>query len=157
MAWKQLTSLRPALLKFNNNYVTDHNRSPLDISIERIENSQRTANGTLRKNVIADKHSFQVSWTMVPHNKEYTVDAGFGGGDIYDFYMANTGSFTLSVGQMINPSTYDGTNNSANNLSIVTYNVVFTDCSFEIVKRHDPRVGSDSLILMDVSIGMEEV
>ncbi len=43
------------------NKVSEHNRSPLEISVERIEAITRTSNGTLRKNHIADKRSFSMS------------------------------------------------------------------------------------------------
>ena len=36
--------------------ITDHNRSPLGVNMEEISNTQRTANGTMRKSVIAKKH-----------------------------------------------------------------------------------------------------
>ncbi len=37
------------------NKITEHNRSDISISVERIEKAVRTSNGTLRKNHIADK------------------------------------------------------------------------------------------------------
>ena len=37
------------------NKVTEHNRSELGLTIERIEKVTRTSDGTLRKNHIADK------------------------------------------------------------------------------------------------------
>ena len=40
--------------------VTDHNRAPLGVSLNEISNSQRTANGTMRKSIIANKHNFDL-------------------------------------------------------------------------------------------------
>jgi len=53
--------------------LTDHNRSALGVNMEEISNSQRTANGTMRKNVIAQKHRFDLSWKDVPNMSQYTV------------------------------------------------------------------------------------
>lgn len=46
--------------------LSDHNREPIDISNERIEQRQRMANGTMRSYFIADKLSINMSWSMIP-------------------------------------------------------------------------------------------
>lgn len=46
--------------------LTDDNRSPLQIVPNRIEQSQRMADGTLRKFVIASKDIIDTSWSYVP-------------------------------------------------------------------------------------------
>ena len=46
--------------------ISDHNRSPIDITTERIEQRQRMANGTMRSYHIADKLSISMSWSMLP-------------------------------------------------------------------------------------------
>jgi hypothetical protein len=46
--------------------LSDHNRSSIDISNERIEQRQRMANGTMRSFFIADKLTVSVSWSMIP-------------------------------------------------------------------------------------------
>ena len=46
--------------------LSDHNRSAVDISTERIEQRQRMANGTMRSFFIADKLSISTSWSMLP-------------------------------------------------------------------------------------------
>lgn len=46
--------------------LSDHNRSPIDFSIERIENRQRTVNGRMRSYHVADKLKINVSWQMLP-------------------------------------------------------------------------------------------
>jgi len=52
------------------NKITEHNRQALELSTERIEKVVRTSNGTLRKNHIADKRKFQLSWDMLPSYRE---------------------------------------------------------------------------------------
>lgn len=44
------------------NYLTDDNRSPLEISFNRIEYRQRMINGRMRSYHVADKKSYSVSW-----------------------------------------------------------------------------------------------
>lgn len=56
--------------------ISDHNRSPIDISNERIEQRQRMANGTMRSYHIADKLSISTSWSMLP-SRGFAVDPNF--------------------------------------------------------------------------------
>jgi hypothetical protein len=46
--------------------LSDHNRSQIGITNERIEQRQRMANGTMRSFFIADKLSVDTSWSMLP-------------------------------------------------------------------------------------------
>jgi len=124
------------IMQWNDHKVTDHNRSELSVSVERIENSKRMANGTLRKYVIADKRKFSVSWDNLPDNTAWTVDGFWGGRDIENFYNNNAGSFTLKV--------------TNGNGSVESFAVVFSDFSKAIHKR-----GSYDFWSLDVS--MEEV
>lgn len=92
-----MTFPKDALLIFGGNKVTDHNRSDLDIDVERIETSVELANGSIRTYHRADKHTFNVSWEFIPSLAAETVDGFWGGKNLYDFYLANTGTFTLGV------------------------------------------------------------
>jgi hypothetical protein len=56
--------------------ISDHNRSPIDISNERIEQRQRMANGTMRSYHIADKLSISLSWSMLP-SRGFAIDPNF--------------------------------------------------------------------------------
>lgn len=131
-----MTFLRPRLMRWNGNGVTDHNRQPLAIDVERIEKKQRMANGTLRKYIVADKRSFSTSWSMLPKLTSQTVDGLWGADDIESFYNTVTGSFSLEI------SDGDG--------DTVTYNVMFSDFSRTITKR-------GSTDFWEVSVSMEEV
>jgi len=83
------------------NKVTEHNRSALEFSTERIEKIVRTSNGTLRKTHIADKRKFQLSWDMLPSYRTLTVDGGWGAEDLRSFYYGDEGkqSFNIRVKQ----------------------------------------------------------
>lgn len=60
--------------------LSDHNRSPIDISFDRIEKRQRMANGAMRSLFIADKAKISVSWSMLP-SRSFLLPPLFNGGD----------------------------------------------------------------------------
>ncbi|MGA1046806.1 MAG: hypothetical protein ACO3UU_02260 [Minisyncoccia bacterium] len=127
--------------------LSEHNRAPVSISIDRIQKVQRMSNGTLRKFFINDKKSISISWTMLPSRSSYTVDAGYGARDIKDFYEGATGkgSFPVTVKY--------GTTDNAENLTMI-----FTACNFELVRRNAKILPTDTpQELWNVSITMEEV
>lgn len=125
-----------ALMEWNNNKVTDHNREPLQVSVERIESSKRMANGTMRKYVIADKRTFSTSWNELPHSNAYTVDGFWGTNEMESFYNNNAGQFTLKL-------TYGDKTTD-------TFSVVFTSFSKTLSKR-------GMYDFWEVSVEMEEV
>jgi hypothetical protein len=71
--------------------LTDHNRDPLDISYEVVEDASRMADGTLRKYVTANKKIISVNWNMVPAagGKLYTSDGNLGAAWLKSFYEQN--------------------------------------------------------------------
>lgn len=131
-----ITFAKGAIMQWNGNKITDHNRGELSVDVERIETSKRMANGTLRKYIVADKRTFSVSWDELPHKKDYTVDGYWGGREIEDFYNNNAGPFTLKV------TNGDGV--------VETFTVMFTDFDKEIAKR-------GVFDFWSVSVEMEEV
>lgn len=130
---------------FKYNKVTEHNRSPIEISNIRIEKQQRMANGTLRKYFIADKKRFSTSWTMLPSYADLTVDGAWGAQDLRTFYNSTEGQSSFNI--RINLAK-DGTNQESSNHE--EYTVVFGDCNFTVVKR-----GLQPF--WDVSLTLEEV
>lgn len=131
-----MTFVRPRLMQWNSNDITDHNRTELEISNERIERSARMADGTLRTFVVADKRTFTTSWDMLPKKTEQTVDGFWGGEAMEDFFYSTPGEFTLDI--------WDGDDEQ------YTYTVMFTDFSKTIVKR-------GSVDFWTVSVTLEEV
>jgi hypothetical protein len=112
---------KPRLMRWSGNSISDHNRSELQISPERIEKKQRMADGTMRKYVVADKMTFSVSWRELPHSASFTVDGFWGANEMTQFYLLNMGAFELEL-------TYgDGT--------VVDYTVMFSDFNSSISKR----------------------
>jgi len=95
--------------------LSDHNRSPMNMVNNRIEQRTRMANGMMRSYHIADKLNISVSWNMLPSrsystrpdfnistglsadanvlNTEFTADGGAGGVDMLNWYENHTGPF----------------------------------------------------------------
>jgi len=106
--------------------VTDHNRAELSVAVERIENSQRMVNGTLRRYTVAKKRTWSTSWDMLPStnskvNGLKTVDGGWAGEDIEAFHNSTNGAFQMQLRRG------DGT--------VETVTVMITDFSKDIAKR----------------------
>lgn len=125
-----------AIMMWNGNKITDHNRSEVSVDVDRIENVKRMANGRLRKYVIADKRSFSVSWKDLPDARAWTVDGFWGGRDIEAFYNINAGEFELKL--------------TNGNGTVETFTVVLSDFSKTISKRGD-------FDFWQISVKLEEV
>lgn len=122
--------------------ITDHNRSPLSVSFERIGKDQRMVDGTLRRHSVAKKRSWSTSWEDLPSKTGVvgyltTVDGGYAGDQIEAFHNANDGAFTMQLRKG------DGT------VEVAT--VMITDFSKEVVKR------GPGIDLWNLSITLEEV
>src|SRR5665647_2975213 len=86
-----------SIMLWNNVSITEHNRQPLAVTVERIENMKRMADGTMRKYVIADKRKWVTSWESLPDVTSATVDGKEGGLYIENFYNTTPGAFTLKI------------------------------------------------------------
>ena len=143
-----------SLLKLNSTInLSEHNRQPVSLNKIRIEKTQRMANGTMRKFFVSEKESITVSWSMLPSSSTMTVDGGYGAVDIKSFY---DGTAAKASGALSGRSTFD--------LSIVyggttkTMEMIFTACSFEIVKRNvKENTGDSPQEFWNVSLTMEQV
>ena len=149
--------------------LSDHNRSEIKVTPNRIEKRERMINGHMRSYHIADKMNFDFSWDMLPSrsfglrpdfntstgksestgvfgrptgaDEQYTVDGGAGGGELLDWYENHTGSFWMFLA-------YDKYNNFGNDNAayghLNQYNeiveVYFSKFDYSIVKRGQPFV-----------------
>lgn len=135
--------------------VSEHNREPAGININRIEKTQRMSNGTLRKFWIADKKSLSLSWKTLPSRSTLTVDGGWGAVDLQDYYaLASKGRGSFKVKIVYGKETVNG--------SVVDrddeFLAVFTSCNFSVVKRNVKGKTTDpAQEFWDVSITLEEV
>jgi hypothetical protein len=150
-------------------FLSDHNRSDISFSTNRLENRKRMVNGHMRSYHIADKVNISFSYSLLPSRSfsgeqsfsasgqyvsnlvEYTDDGGAGGSELLDWYESNPGSFYVFI-------SYD----KPQNFSVDVYGkldkysdvleVFFSDFSYNVVKR-----GQTNHDLWDVSIALEEV
>ena len=153
MSWKD-----NAMMWWNGNKITDHNRSPLDESVEQLGTDTRTANGTLRRHTIARKRTWSCSWENLPSRAVNgyikPADGGWSGAQMEDFYYANTGAFRLalrngSASGMSLPNPTDAQLPFDNDHFYIA-RVMFTEFSKEIIKR-GPGVD-----YWNISVTMEE-
>jgi hypothetical protein len=112
------------------NKVTEHNRSSLELSTERIEKIVRTSNGTLRKNHIADKRKFQLSWDMLPSYRTLTVDGGWGAEDLRSFYHSDEGKQSFNIRVNLAKTGLDQSSSGYE-----SYTVIISSCNFTVLKR----------------------
>jgi hypothetical protein len=114
--------------------VSEHNRGEFTNRTLRVEQSQRMANGLLRKYVIADKQQWEISWSMLPSFRNETVDGAWAAEDLKSFYESQEGAGEFRI--KINPTVFAPSNVESGSLSDdYTYTVVFTSCDFSLVKR----------------------
>lgn len=90
--------------------LSDHNRSPIEIQSERLQQRQRMINGRMRSFHIADKKKISVSWDMLP-SRRYIDDPNFrtvyssgifsatGNGQTITY--VTTGPITMVVGEYV--------------------------------------------------------
>jgi len=152
--------------------LSDHNRSPIDIKHNRLEQRERTINGKMRSFFIADKSVFTINWQNLPSRsfdnsinfntstgkednelKRYTVDGGAGGNELLNWYLEHPGSFYVFVAYDKYKSFQEEDNVMGRLNEYQEVKEFFiSDFSYNINKR-----GSNTHDLWDVTISLEEV
>ena len=152
--------------------LSDHNRSPIDIKHNRLEQRERTINGKMRSFFIADKSVLSLSWQNLPSRsfdnsinfntstgkednelKRYTVDGGAGGNELLNWYLEHPGSFYVFVAYDKYKSFQEEDNVMGRLNEYQEVKEFFiSDFSYNVNKR-----GSSTHDLWDVSISLEEV
>lgn len=122
--------------------LSEHNRSDFTITPQRIENSRRMLDGTLRKNVVATKNTYACTWSDLPSTDAATVDGFAGAAKMRAFNLANVGKVTLTL-------KYD--TDGLGTLT-TTDDVMISNFSYTVKSR-----GTNNIDLVDVSIEFEEV
>ena len=136
----------PAVTTLGWRELSDHNRSEMDVGNNRIEDTQRMANGTLRKFFVKDKKTFSVSWSMLPAYRTQTADGKWGAEDLREFYKSSLGQSTFKMRLNFAKAGAKQYDTAAEE----EYTVSFTACNFVLVKR-----GVNAF--WNVSLSMEEV
>lgn len=120
-------------------YLTDDNRSDLQVSLQRIEYKKRMINGRMRAYHVADKKTFGVNWRDLPSDRSHISEVRFGGTlnawgssqEMLTWYKEHTNSFYL----ILVYDTPEAGNSVPINYSLEYYNVFFDDFSYTINKR----------------------
>jgi hypothetical protein len=126
--------------------LSDHNRQPIGISYELIENTQRMANGQLRKYVVARKFKITTDWKDFPTIDTDLVDYSKGAHAaawIKAFYEANAfypiyiklifaaDTIPSAIPYIPDSTTYKDSRNSSGQV----YNAFMTSFTYDVVKR----------------------
>lgn len=152
--------------------LSDDNRDPIDIKVNRIEEKQRTINGRMRSYHIADKLNISTSWksltsrtasdnliidpedgvTYIPANAtSYTSDFAAGGVDLLDWYENHKGSFWVYLAYDKFSNFEEDKYNKMNRYNEII-EVMFDDFSYTVVSR-----GTTTHDFWDISLSLEEV
>lgn len=152
--------------------LSDHNRKPIDMSFDRIEQRQRMINGRMRSYHVADKLNLSVSWDFLPsrsfankpefsstganalaNDQQYTVDGGAGGVELLDWYKSHPGPFWVYLAYDKH-SDFKNAGNQYERMS--QYNQVvemyISDFSYSVVKR-----GTSTHDFWNITVSLEEV
>jgi hypothetical protein len=158
--------------------LTDHNRQPIKIGYEVIEKTNRMADGTLRRYVVARKHKISSSWNMVPSLTENAVDykaadtkSGKAGAWMKSFYEANvfvpiyvklinagltTQNINTTDGFTPDENTYYSSFQAPTDTDNVVYTAYITAFDYEVVKRNAGGNGK-GYDLVNITIEFTEV
>lgn len=148
-----------AIMTWAGTLVTDHGRGPLQESVERIGTDKRMANGTLRRQYVGLKRTWNVSWENLPSINTSTTgmktaDGNMSGQNIEDFYWANPGKFRMILrkGTAVGKSAPNPAESALpyEDADFYVVNVMFTDFSKEVRKR-------GTVDIWNVSVTLEEV
>lgn len=139
--------------------LTEHNRSTLPIQYEAIENARRTANGTMRKFVVAKKKNIQLSWGMLPSRSNMTVDGKSGAEalkDLYENYYEKPLTIQVKYHHTPAGSSAHSSDDSSTTMSTETLTVFITSFSYDVIRRMKDSQSS-GFDYVNVSIGFTEV
>lgn len=116
--------------------ITEHNRQPLNISYERLEQSSRMADGTMRRFVTANKKDISISWDDLPAAAGYpfTSDANLGGAFLKSFYEENVfNPIWIKLTYAEENWRFAGSSSStSNNSSNLTFNTTIANSSVPV-------------------------
>jgi hypothetical protein len=111
--------------------LSDHSRSPLSITYDVLSKSDRMADGTLKRYVVARKKIIQCQWSMLPTIRAHVADGNADARDMKEFYESNLyRQMDMTMNFHRNHTERAGTNYSE---SVAVY---WNSFSFEVVKRY---------------------
>jgi hypothetical protein len=167
--------ISPTTSMLNDSFIilSDHNRSEINISNQRLEQRQRMINGSMRSYHIADKINISTSWNLLPSRsfendpefnqttgksiydalplEQYTADNGAGGVEMLDWYESHQGPFWVFL-------SYDKYSNFSTNqrIQLGSYSQIvqmyISSFDYSVVKR-----GRANYDMWNISVSLEEV
>jgi hypothetical protein len=147
-----------AIMEWSGTKVSDHGRSALSENTERIGTDKRMADGTLRRQNVAVKRQWSVSWENLPSTsvagRFSPVDGGMSGDDMENFFYANPGKFRMVLrrGTAINLPSPNPPESALpyEDANFYVVNVMITEFNKEVHKR-------GATDIWNVSVTLEEV
>ncbi len=150
--------------------LSDHNRSPLEFGIQKIENRKRMVNGRMRSYFIANKRTLNISWNLIPSRSfslepnfssttgkptglgtQYTVDGGAGGAELLDWYNNHYGTFYVFVAyDKLNVNNGDAEYSKLGQYAEVL-EMYITDFQWTVEKR-----GGSNFDMWNITMSLEE-
>lgn len=162
--------------------LSDHNRSNISVTRQRIETRNRMINGTMRSYHTADKITISTSWSRLPSRaysstpaytdgtldqsqvlsdsgavvgfnpEEHTADGGAGGADLLAWYEDHTGPFWVFM-------SYDALGEGNLNRYTHVVQMYFSDFSYEVEKRGRAWSSgtADGFDMWNISMSLEQV
>ncbi|NDB83151.1 MAG: hypothetical protein EB127_10550 [Alphaproteobacteria bacterium] len=121
-------------------YLTDDNRSDMQVSLDRLENKKRMINGTMRSYFIADKRSYSISWQDLPSSASFvsenrrTFSAAWAAGqEMLNWYNTHPDSFWMLL--VYDTPNRQGSGNIPVRFEIEKRNVFFESFSYNVKNR----------------------
>jgi hypothetical protein len=156
--------------------LSDHNRSSISMSKQRIETRNRMINGSMRSYHTADKLNVSTSWSRLPSRsyssvpeydngnfikqpdpeqpatEEYTADGGAGGAELLSWYEEHTGPFWVFL-------SYDKFGSDDLNRYTQVIQMYFSAFDYEIEKRGQAWSNSfaSGFDMWNISMSLEQV
>jgi hypothetical protein len=163
--------------------LSDHNRSEIKMSPQRIEKRERMINGHMRSYHIADKMNFDWQWSALPSrafsanpnfngttgkslmtgksglpsaiDSQYTVDGGAGAAELLDWYENHKGSFWMFLAYD-KYTNFPADDNSSEYGHLNQYNEI-VEVYFSKFDYSVSARGQNTFDLWNVSVTLEEV
>ena len=127
-------------------FLTDDNRSELQVSTERIEYRKRMINGRMRSYHVTDKRSFSLNWSDLPssasfisENQDNPTLAWGAGKEILNWYENHPDSFYVMFVYDTNNFETEAVGNAAKvpvRFKTEVYNVFFEDLTYNVKMRN---------------------
>ncbi len=88
---------KPAGLAVGGTSLSDHNRTPIDVSHENTGAFNRSSDGTMHAFVLNRKRTVSTAWDMLPENTAKTVDNFAGAQDMITLFGQGIGPYTVTL------------------------------------------------------------